>query len=64
MLAKYQKPFAKKLKIARVELELTQSKAAELLGVSIVTYSRWESGKHEPMNVYKKIIAEKMNVEY
>ena len=36
------------MKAARVNAGLTQKKIAELLGVSSVTYWKWETGQSEP----------------
>lgn len=36
------------IKILREQLNWTQEKLAQELGVSVMTIRRWESGKHEP----------------
>ena len=36
------------IKIKRNELNMTQSALAEIIGVDIMTVSRWERGKQEP----------------
>lgn len=36
------------IKIKRTELNMTQSSLAEIMGVDIMTVSRWERGKQEP----------------
>ena len=36
------------LKAARVNKELTQKKAADLIGVNVSTLSKWEKGKSYP----------------
>lgn len=36
------------IKIKRNELNMTQSALAEIMGVDIMTVSRWERGKQEP----------------
>lgn len=54
------------IKKLRKKLLLTQSEFAELLGVKLVTVSRWESGKFEPtMRVKRKLreLFEKNNIE-
>jgi DNA-binding transcriptional regulator YiaG len=38
------------IKVLRNELGLTQAKFAELLGVTPVAISRWESGRVKPTN--------------
>jgi len=40
--------FKDKVVLARVRLNLSQSKLAELLNVSLATISRWETGKAIP----------------
>lgn len=35
---------------------ITQEKAAEMVGVSLVTYSRWENGKEESDSAYVKVV--------
>ena len=58
--------YAVAIKKLRKKLLLTQSEFAELLGVKLVTVSRWESGKFEPtMKVKRKLreLFEKNNIE-
>lgn len=58
--------YAVTIKKLRKKLLLTQSEFAELLGVKLVTVSRWESGKFEPtMRVKRKLreLFEKNNIE-
>ena len=58
--------YAVAIKKIRKKLLLTQSEFAELLGVKLVTVSRWESGKFEPtMRVKRKLreLFEKNNIE-
>ena len=58
--------YAVAIKKLRKKLLLTQSEFAELLGVKLVTVSRWESGKFEPtMRVKRKLkeLFEKNNIE-
>lgn len=58
--------YAVAIKKLRKNLLLTQSEFAELLGVKLVTVSRWESGKFEPtMRVKRKLreLFEKNNIE-
>lgn len=58
--------YAVAIKKLRKKLLLTQSEFAELLGVKLVTVSRWESGKFEPtMSVKRKLreLFEKNNIE-
>ena len=45
-----------KLKIRRITLKLTREEAANLIGVSVVTYGRWERGENMPLLVYRNII--------
>lgn len=56
-------PWNKKLELRRVVLDLTQEQAAELIGVPLGTYGRWERGTHKPMKVYKRMIAEAFSIE-
>ena len=53
----------KKLEVRRVTLDLTQEQAAELIGVPIGTYGRWERGDHQPIKIYKKMIAAAFEIE-
>ena len=53
----------KKLEIRRVTLDLTQEQAADLIGVPIGTYGRWERGNNKPIKVYEKAIAEAFEIE-
>lgn len=58
--------YAVAIKKLRKKLLLTQSEFAELLGVKLVTVSRWESGKFEPtMRMKRKLreLFEKNNIE-
>ena len=58
--------YAVAIKKLRKKLLLTQSEFAELLGVKLVTVSRWESGKFEPtLRVKRKLreLFEKNNIE-
>ncbi len=58
--------YAEAIKKLRQKLLLTQNEFAELLGVKLVTISRWESGKFEPTMKMKrklKVLFEKNNIE-
>ncbi len=58
--------YAVAIKKLRKKLLLTQNEFAELLGVTLVTVSRWESGKFEPtMRVKRQLreLFEKNNIE-
>ena len=58
--------YAVAIKKLRKKLLLTQNEFAELLGVKLVTVSRWESGKFEPtMRVKRQLreLFEKNNIE-
>lgn len=58
--------YAVAIKKLRKKLLLTQNEFAELLGVTLVTISRWESGKFEPtMRVKRQLreLFEKNNIE-
>lgn len=46
--------YAEAIKNLRKKLLLTQNEFAELLGVKLVTVSRWESGKFEPTMKMKR----------
>lgn len=43
------------IKDLRTKLELSQEKMAQVLGVSLLTVSRWENGKSKPsqMAIYR-----------
>jgi transcriptional regulator with XRE-family HTH domain len=56
-------PWNKKLAIRRVALDLTQQQAADLIGVPIGTYGRWERGSHAPMKVYKVLISQAFQID-
>jgi len=48
--------FAEKIKEYRERNLLTQTELAKILGVGMVSISRWESGKHEPtMSMKRKL---------
>ena len=58
--------YAVAIKKLRNQLLLTQKEFAELLGVKLVTVSRWESGKFEPTMKMKRKLKEyfdKNNIE-
>lgn len=58
--------YAVAIKKLRNQLLLTQKEFAELLGVKLVTVSRWESGKFEPtMRMKRKLkkYFDKNNIE-
>lgn len=58
--------YAIAIKKLRNQLLLTQNEFAELLGVKLVTVSRWESGKFEPTMKMKRKLKEyfdKNNIE-
>ena len=40
--------FAEKVKFVRAKLLVSQTKLAEMIGVSFPTINRWETGKLEP----------------
>jgi transcriptional regulator with XRE-family HTH domain len=40
--------FLKNLKAAREKRSVTQKEAADALGISDKTYSKWETGENEP----------------
>ena len=52
------------LKAARVNKELTQKKAADLIGVNVSTLSKWEKGKSYPTNKRIPKILEVYEVSY
>lgn len=47
----------KKMKVARVIKDLTQAQAAEVIGVSLRTYLRWENGETKPKTEAEKVAA-------
>ena len=46
--------FANKVKTVRAELLISQTKLANMLGVSFATINRWETGKLEPTFLNEK----------
>ena len=46
--------FAKKVKLVRTELKLSQEDLARELGVSFATINRWENGSYNPSRLAKK----------
>ena len=52
-----------KLKIRRISLKLKREEVAELIGVSVVTYGRWERGENKPMKALRKILAEVLKID-
>ena len=52
------------LKAARVNKELTQKKAADLIGVNVSTLSKWEKRKSYPNNKRIPKILEVYGVSY
>lgn len=50
--------FAEKIKEYRERKLLTQTELAKILGVGMVSVSRWESGKHEPTMTMKRKLKE------
>ena len=50
--------FAEKIKEYRERKLLTQTELAKILGVGMVSISRWESGKHEPTMAMKRKLKE------
>lgn len=55
--------WSKTLEIRRCELDLTQQQAAELIGVPLNTYGRWERGQAFPLSIYRKQIARAFNMK-
>ena len=55
--------WTKQLELRRLTLGLTQEQAADLIGVPLGTYGRWERGSHKPMKVYQKQIAEAFEID-
>ena len=50
--------FAEKIREYRERKLLTQTELAKILGVGMVSISRWESGKHEPTMAMKRKLKE------
>jgi transcriptional regulator with XRE-family HTH domain len=48
---------ASKIRKYRIQLQLSQSEFAQLLGTNQVTVSRWESGTSTPSKYYRKALA-------
>ena len=48
---------AGKIRKCRIQLQLSQSEFAQLLGTNQVTVSRWESGTSTPSKYYRKALA-------
>ena len=55
--------WSKKLELRRCLLGLTQEEIALKIGVPKGTYGRWERGESTPMAIYKKVIAEKLELD-
>ena len=55
-------PWYKRLRLLRVEAELTQVEMAERLGTTPRNYWRWENGVNIPIPIYRQKIAETLNV--
>ena len=53
--------FAERLKTARVSLGMTQREVADKLGVTVSTYSGYETGKREPDVLKLKLLARILN---
>jgi len=61
--------FANQVKNVRIQLEMSQKKLANALGVSFATINRWENSRNEPsqlakilfMNFVKAILLMLMN---
>ena len=57
--------FANQVKNVRTQLEMSQKKLANALGVSFATINRWENSRNEPkilsMNFVKAILLMLMN---
>lgn len=51
--------FALRLRIARMEKGLSQLKAADLCGIDVETWGKWERGIHVPHD--KEEVAKKVN---
>ena len=54
--------FSNNLKQTRLDLGLTQAQAAELIGVEVTSYNRWENGKTQPKYDDIDRICNKFNV--
>ena len=55
--------FGKMLEVRRVMLAMTQQEVADLIGVNIMTYSRWERNVNKPMKIFLEKIAEVLGIE-
>ena len=58
--------YAEAIKDLRKRLILSQAELAKLLGVSIQSINRWETGKHEPtIKIKRKLVSyfEKYGIE-
>ncbi len=53
--------FAKKVKLVRSELKLSQEDLARALGVSFATINRWENGSYNPSRLAKKVFEDFCN---
>jgi DNA-binding XRE family transcriptional regulator len=50
--------YAEAIKDLRKKLILSQAELAKLLGVSIQSINRWETGKHEPtIKIKRKLVS-------
>jgi transcriptional regulator with XRE-family HTH domain len=55
--------YAERIKRARLAASLTQEQLARATGVASITVSRWERGKHEPLEHQYERLAKALGVE-
>ena len=52
--------FANQVKNVRTQLEMSQKKLANALGVSFATINRWENSRNEPSQLAKNLMRQMM----
>ena len=46
----------RKLVAARLRLKLSRKEVANLIGVTIMTYGRWERGVSKPIRIFRNLL--------
>ena len=55
--------FGKMLEIQRVTLGMTQKQVADLIGINLMTYNRWERGRNKPMRALEEKLKEVLQLD-